>query len=365
MRPQHGEVIQDPAAGTGGFLVAADHHIKERTDDLFKLTEEQAHFQRHQAYIGAELVPDTHRLCLMNLMLHSIEGSVGCADTLSPDGEGLGKADLVLTNPPFGTKKGGGRPTRSDFSITADVSNKQLAFVEHVVRALKPGGRAAVVVPDNVLFEDTTGLFNDTTRADLGDPGNQRQPRGELTMSTAAYRDLENLPARAIGELFDGQLHAQSRPAAPHVHTQSFVVGQLFNPFYRGVGGPGGWVILSEPEIHFKLDIDVAVPDLAGWRRERKLKFPMGHKIELVPDWVCEILSPSTRSIDREIKLPLYARYGVSYAWLVEPIEHVVEAYRLQDGEWVAVGRYTGTTQAAIPPFDAVPLDLGSLWMPT
>jgi len=157
MQPQPGEVIQDPAAGTGGFLVAADHHIKERTDDLFKLTEEQAHFQRHQAYIGAELVPDTHRLCLMNLKLHGIESSVGCADTLSPDGEGLGKADLVLTNPPFGTKKGGGHPTRSDFSITADVSNKQLAFVEHVVRALKPGGRAAVVVPDNVLFEDTTG----------------------------------------------------------------------------------------------------------------------------------------------------------------------------------------------------------------
>ena len=102
-------------------------------------------------------MPDAHRLCLMNLMLHGIEGNVESGDTLSPDGEGLPKADLVLTNPPFGTKKGGGRPTRSDFSITADTSNKQLAFVEHVVRALKPGGRAAVVVPDNVLFEDNTG----------------------------------------------------------------------------------------------------------------------------------------------------------------------------------------------------------------
>jgi type I restriction enzyme M protein len=93
----------------------------------------------------------------MNLLLHGIEGGVELADTLSPDGEALAKADLVLTNPPFGTKKGGGRPTRSDFSITADSSNKQLAFVEHIVRALKPGGRAAVVVPDNVLFEDNTG----------------------------------------------------------------------------------------------------------------------------------------------------------------------------------------------------------------
>ncbi len=157
MKPKAGETIDDPAAGTGGFLVAADRCIKDATDDLFTLTEAQAYFQRHQALVGLELVPDAHRLCLMNLMLHGIEGSVGCGDTLSPDGENLPKADLVLTNPPFGTKKGGGRPTRSDFSITAETSNKQLAFVEHIVRSLKPGGRAAVVLPDNVLFEDNTG----------------------------------------------------------------------------------------------------------------------------------------------------------------------------------------------------------------
>ena len=157
MKPQPGEVIQDPAAGTGGFLVAADQYIRVHTDDLFELTQDQAFFQRHHAYTGAELVPDTHRLCLMNLMLHGIESMVKSADTLSPDGEVLGKADVIMTNPPFGTKKGGGRPVRSDFSITADTSNKQLAFVEHIVRALKPGGRAAVVLPDNVLFEDNTG----------------------------------------------------------------------------------------------------------------------------------------------------------------------------------------------------------------
>ena len=157
MKPQPGEVVQDPAAGTGGFLVAADHSIKAATDDLFTLTQSQAFFQRTQAFTGIELVPETQRLALMNLMLHGIEGPLTLGDSLSPDGEALGKADLVLTNPPFGTKKGGGRPTREDFSITADTSNKQLAFVEHVVRALKPGGRAAVVVPDNVLFEDNTG----------------------------------------------------------------------------------------------------------------------------------------------------------------------------------------------------------------
>jgi type I restriction enzyme M protein len=157
IQPQPGEVVQDPAAGTAGFLVAADRYIKDRTDNLYELGEQQSHFQRYEAFTGAELVPDTHRLCLMNLLLHGIEGGVQLADTLSPDGEGLPKADLILTNPPFGTKKGGGRPTRSDFSVTAGTSNKQLAFVEHIVRALKPGGRCAVVLPDNVLFEDNTG----------------------------------------------------------------------------------------------------------------------------------------------------------------------------------------------------------------
>ncbi len=167
MQPQPGEVVQDPAAGTAGFLVAADRYIKDRTDNLYKLPQAQSHFQRHSAFVGAELVPDTHRLCMMNLLLHSIEGGVDNIDTLSPDGETLTKADLILTNPPFGTKKGGGRPTRSDFSVTADTSNKQLAFVEHIVRALKPGGRAAVIVPDNVLFEDNTGRRLRTWLMDL------------------------------------------------------------------------------------------------------------------------------------------------------------------------------------------------------
>jgi type I restriction enzyme M protein len=157
MKPQPREIVQDPAAGTGGFLVAADRYIKDKTDDLYKLKESDAFFQRHNAFVGIELVPETHRLCLMNLMLHGIESMVDTGDTLSPDGERIGKADVILTNPPFGSKKGGGRPTRSDFSITAETSNKQLAFVEHIVRALKRDGRAAFVVPDNVLFEDNVG----------------------------------------------------------------------------------------------------------------------------------------------------------------------------------------------------------------
>jgi type I restriction enzyme M protein len=157
VQPQVRETVQDPAAGTGGFLVAADRYIKDQSDDLYKLKESDAFFQRRNAFIGIELVPETHRLCLMNLMLHGIESMIESGDTLSPDGERIGKADVILTNPPFGSKKGGGRPTRSDFSVTAETSNKQLGFVEHIVRALKSGGRSAFVIPDNVLFEDTVG----------------------------------------------------------------------------------------------------------------------------------------------------------------------------------------------------------------
>jgi len=164
MRPAPGEIIQDPAAGTGGFLIAADRFIKARTDELFDLGTDLQYFQRHHAYVGMELVPDAHRLCLMNLMLHGIEGGVDLGDTLSPEGQGLGQANLIMTNPPFGTKKGGGLPTRDDF--TWPTSNKQLSFLQHIYRALKPGGRAAVVLPDNVLFEDGIGR---SIRADLMD----------------------------------------------------------------------------------------------------------------------------------------------------------------------------------------------------
>jgi type I restriction enzyme M protein len=157
VKPQPSEVIQDPAAGTGGFLVACDHYIKEQTDDLYSLSEDDRTFQRKEAFTGLELVHDTHRLCLMNLMLHGIEGRVRMGDTLSSDGEGLSRANLIVTNPPFGTKRGGERPNRAGFVETRGSSNKQLAFVEHIYRNLAPGGRAAVVVPDNVLFEDNTG----------------------------------------------------------------------------------------------------------------------------------------------------------------------------------------------------------------
>lgn len=167
IRPQPGEQIQDPAAGTGGFLIAVDRYIKEQTDDLFTLSEQEQYFQIYQAFYGLELVQDAHRLLLMNMLLHGIEGEVYLGDTLSPEGQRLPKADVILTNPPFGTKKGGGAPTRDDFTFVT--SNKQLAFLQHIYRSLKPGGRAAVVLPDNVLFEDGQGR---SIRADLMDKCN-------------------------------------------------------------------------------------------------------------------------------------------------------------------------------------------------
>lgn len=159
MKPEAGEVIQDPAAGTGGFLLAADNYIRKETDDYFELTEKQIAFQKNKAYVGMELVPDTHRLALMNTMLHDLEGGkdgvIRLGNTLSAEGQALPKADLILSNPPFGTKKGGGLPSRDDF--TYPTSNKQLAFLQHIYRGLKAGGRAAVVLPDNVLFEGNIG----------------------------------------------------------------------------------------------------------------------------------------------------------------------------------------------------------------
>src|SRR5690554_437964 len=160
LKPQPGERIQDPSAGTAGFLIAAHEYIKGQTDDLYDLTTEQKAFQTTRAYVGIELVPGTRRLALMNCLLHGMEGDaegvVHLGNALGQTGAGLEKADVILANPPFGTSKGGDASiTRDD--LTYKTSNKQLAFLQHIYRNLKPGGRAAVVLPDNVLFEAGVG----------------------------------------------------------------------------------------------------------------------------------------------------------------------------------------------------------------
>jgi len=160
LKPQIGEVIQDPAAGTAGFLVAADQYMREQTDDYLELNAKDAAFQKHKAFVGIELVPNTRRLSLMNCLLHGMEGDdegvVHLGNALGDAGKALPKADIILANPPFGTSKGGeASNTRDD--LTYKTSNKQLAFMQHIYRNLKPGGRAAVVLPDNVLFEAGVG----------------------------------------------------------------------------------------------------------------------------------------------------------------------------------------------------------------
>ncbi|TAH62759.1 MAG: SAM-dependent methyltransferase [Gottschalkiaceae bacterium] len=155
--PQPGERCNDPAAGTFGFMIAADKYIKDKTDELFDLDEKLQEFQKKEAFTGCELVQETHRLALMNAMLHDIEGEIYLGDTLSNLGKKMKDFDVVMTNPPFGTKKGGERPTRDDLTYLS--SNKQLNFLQHIYRSLKKDGkaRAAVVLPDNVLFQDGDG----------------------------------------------------------------------------------------------------------------------------------------------------------------------------------------------------------------
>jgi type I restriction enzyme M protein len=171
MRPNLDDIIQDPAAGTGGFLIAANRYIREHGDPD-NWTEKQKRKYQENTFYGMEHVPDTHRLALMNLMLHGIDSDpqgsgILYGDTLSPQGAALAKATLMLTNPPFGSKKGGGLPERPEFAFPT--SNKQFCFLQHIYLGLKPGGRAAVVIPDNVLFENNVGK---QIRADLMDKCN-------------------------------------------------------------------------------------------------------------------------------------------------------------------------------------------------
>lgn len=157
MVPKVGERWNDPAAGTFGFMISADHYLKSKTNDYFKLTAAARKFQEEEAFSGVELVGDAHRLALMNARLHGMESRIYRNDTLTEFGKSLKDFDGVLANPPFGTKQGGERPTRDDFTFAT--ANKQLNFLQHIYRSLKKDGkaRAAVVLPDNVLFEDGDG----------------------------------------------------------------------------------------------------------------------------------------------------------------------------------------------------------------
>jgi Uma2 family endonuclease len=176
----------------------------------------------------------------------------------------------------------------------------------------------------------------------------------------ATYDDLVKLPDHLVAEIVNGELHASPRPAPPHARAGSIVGGRLTPAYDEGRGGPGGWHIIDEPELH--LDREVLVPDMAGWRRSRMPHLPKTAHFPLAPDWVCEILSPSTSSLDRVQKLEIYAREGVSHAWLIDPQARTLEVLRLESGRWTILAAHGGADVVRAEPFGEIALELSALW---
>lgn len=171
------------------------------------------------------------------------------------------------------------------------------------------------------------------------------------------YQQLEALPEWMTGEIIDGQVHTEPRPAA-------LVLGTVSALLNRSPDERRDWCVLHWPELHLIVDTEVLVPDLAAWRRSR-LRIPTDQRFTVVPDWVCEVLSPVTRSKDREIKMPIYAQFGVSYLWLVDPWARTLETYALEAGAWREIGSFGGADVVTVAPFEKTPVDLADVWMPT
>ncbi len=177
----------------------------------------------------------------------------------------------------------------------------------------------------------------------------------------ATYDDLVKLPNRFVAEIVDHELHASPRPAPRHAATETGIGHLLAGPFHFGRGGPGGWWILSEPELH--AGGDVLVPDFAGWRRVRMPALPDAPYFSLAPDWICEILSASTASLDRTRKLSIYARERVAYTWLVDPASRTLEVLRLDESHWVIDAVHAGDEIVRAEPFAEIEMSLGDLWV--
>jgi Uma2 family endonuclease len=183
---------------------------------------------------------------------------------------------------------------------------------------------------------------------------------GDTLRRKATSADLEQLPPDVVGEIIDGKLYVGPRPAFPHAEAASLLGAELIGPFHRGRGGPGGWRIVHEPNL--RMDEDVLVPDLAGWRRERLPEPPRTGPVTLAPDWVCEVLSPSTAAHDRSLKLPVYAHEGVRHVWLVDPQLHTLEVFRLEGSRYTLLVTHVGSARVRAEPFEAIELELGALW---
>lgn len=178
----------------------------------------------------------------------------------------------------------------------------------------------------------------------------------------ATYADVLAAPDHMVAQLIDGALHVHPRPASPHAFAAISLSDEISGPFRKGRGGPGGWWILAEPEVH--LADAVLAPDLAGWRRERLPVFPREAFFTLAPDWVCEILSPSTRRLDLGRKRDLYAEHGVGHLWMVDPDARTLEIFALTGGKWLLLATLEGEAVVSQPPFDAIGFPLADLWPP-
>jgi Uma2 family endonuclease len=176
----------------------------------------------------------------------------------------------------------------------------------------------------------------------------------------ATYEDLLNVPENLVAEIILGELITHPRPAPRHARASSSLGDELVSPFDKGRGGPGGWWILDEPELH--LGADILVPDLAGWRRERLPKLSDIPWFEQAPDWVCEVLSPGTARQDRALKMPIYATNGVNHIWLVDPDLRTLEAYENMEGHWLLLHTFESDNAISIAPFDAITFNLSALW---
>ncbi|MCI0571773.1 MAG: Uma2 family endonuclease [Myxococcaceae bacterium] len=195
-------------------------------------------------------------------------------------------------------------------------------------------------------------------------------PRSQTPASEGNPPEVEAafqaVPEEMVSEIVEGELHVSPRPARPHTTAASNLGGLLFGPFKLGKDGPGGWVILDEPELHLGPRPDKIVPDLAGWRRERMADAVGGDDApafyDLAPDWACEVLSERTRRFDRVKKMRTYAREGVRHVWLVEPVAQTLEVFRLEGGQWVLAGVYEGDEKVRAEPFEAIELDLAQVW---
>jgi Uma2 family endonuclease len=195
----------------------------------------------------------------------------------------------------------------------------------------------------------------------LNTKGSYDVPMAHPARRQATYDDLLAVPSHLVAEVIHGTLVTQPRPAAPHARAASRLGIELGGPFDRGRGGPGGWILLDEPELHLRGHI--LVPDLAGWRRERMPKLPLEvAAFELPPDWVCEVLSPSTEAVDRADKMPIYAAVGVPHVWLVDPLVRTLEVHRLDGETYRVAGVWRDAATVRAQPFDAIELELAALW---